>query len=208
MASYEAHSSTEDRPGPHEDLPALLRRETASLHARVEAATGLPGSILDREQYVALLQRLHEFHAAVEARLDDPCWTEEWTRLGIRLADHRRAHLLARDLEVLGAPAPPPALGFHDIDGLPGALGCLYVTEGSSLGGRIIGPAIRAAIGDVPTGFFAGAERDHPAPWRALTAALRRFGDSGGDASGVVQGARSTFLAFERRVAGPDGTDR
>lgn len=184
-------------------LPARLRHETASLHAQVEASTGLPGSVRNRAEYVTLLQRLHGFHSAVEARLAHPDWAEGWARLGIDLAGHGRSTLLAQDLGQLGSavPARPAVLG--DIDSFPGALGCLYVTEGSSLGGRIIGPAIRATVGDVPTGFFESAGRQHPSPWRALTQALRRFGDEGGDADAVVGGARSTFLAFEAHVAAP-----
>jgi heme oxygenase len=209
MATHEQDASTrgrsdrgEGRPG---GLPARLRRETASLHARVEAATGLPGSISDRDEYVTLLYRLHGFHAAVEARLADPRWTEDWARVGIELGDHRRAHVLVQDLEALRAPFPPPAPQLEEIAGFADALGCLYVTEGSSLGGRVIGPAIRSAIGDVPIGFFESAGRNHPSPWRSLTAALRRFDDGGGDADAVIEGARSTFRAFELRVAEPNG---
>jgi heme oxygenase len=211
MAAYEPATSTETRSGARTagsgGLPARLRRETASLHARVEASTGLPGSISDRARYVALLHRLHGFHAAVEARLADPCWAEDWDRLGIELVDHRRAHLLTQDLEAMRAPTPPPALHFENIEGFAGALGCLYVTEGSALGGRVIGPAIRSAIGDVPTGFFESAGRNHPSPWRTLVTALHRFDGAGGDASAVVEGARSTFRAFELRVAAPNGSD-
>ncbi|MFD3443561.1 biliverdin-producing heme oxygenase [Microbacteriaceae bacterium 4G12] len=187
--------------GETEALPARLRRETASLHAQVEAATGLPGSVRDRGQYVALLQRLHGFHSAVESRLGQADWAEHWDRLGIDLASHGRAGLLAQDLDALGAPAPRPAEHLRGIDSFPCALGCLYVTEGSSLGGRIIGPAIRSTVGDVPTGFFESSGRQHPSPWRTVTRALRRFGDEDGDAAAVVQGARHTFLAFERQVA-------
>jgi heme oxygenase (biliverdin-IX-beta and delta-forming) len=216
MAAYEPASSVHLRPrsAASEDagLPARLRRETASLHARVEAATGLPGSIHDLPGYVDLLRRLHRFHAAVEARLADPCWAEDWAALGIELADHRRAHLLVQDLEEMQVrsqpdattPAPEPGPPLEDIADFPAALGCLYVTEGSSLGGRVIGPAIRSVIGPVPTGFFQSDGRHHPSPWRTLTAALRRFGDGGGDASAVADGARAAFRAFELQVAAPD----
>lgn len=187
----------------NEGLPARLRRETASLHARVEAATGLPGSIRTREEYTVLLRRLHGFHSAVEARLARHDWSEQWAGLGIDLAGHRRSDLLASDLEALEAPVPDRAEALAGVDSFPGALGCLYVTEGSSLGGRILGPAIRSAIGDVPTAFFDSAGREHPSPWRTLTQALRRYGDGngGGDANAVVEGARITFLAFEKQVA-------
>jgi heme oxygenase len=81
------------------------------------------------------------------------------------------------------------------------ALGCLYVLEGSSLGGRIVAGVIRSAIGEVPTTFFDGACRNHPAPWRAVSAALRRF-EAYGTPGDVLVGARETFLAFGGHLAG------
>ena len=183
-----------------EDLPSRLRRETADLHSAVETATGLPHSVHSRPDYLSLLYRLDGFHQAAELALADPRWADEWAEIALDPLRYRRAHLLENDLQAMQAPRPGPATPFGGIDDFPSALGCLYVVEGSALGGRVIGPAIRSAIGDVPTSFFDSADRGHPSPWRSLTAALRRFGQVG-DCRAVVQGARSTFLAFERHVA-------
>jgi len=185
-----------------EELPVRLRKETADLHLEVEAATGLPGSIRTRAEYVTLLHCLHRFHQAAESRLADSKWAEQWAEVGIDLSQHRRAYLLEQDLVAVQAQASREAPDFFDIADFPGAMGCLYVVEGSSLGGRVIGPAIRSAIGDVPTRFFESAERNHPSPWRSLKDALLRFGSSG-DTGAVVEGARSTFRAFERHLATP-----
>jgi heme oxygenase len=185
-----------------EELPARLRRETADLHRAVEAAVGLPDSVRSRDDYVRLLQRLHAFHTAVEDRLAEAAWADRWGEVGVDLPQHRRAHLLARDLVALQEGPSSASPHGVEIADFPGALGCLYVVEGSSLGGRVIGPAIRSAIGDVPIGFFDSTDRDHPSPWRSLKAALARFGEAG-DAGAVVRGARDTFHAFERQVAAP-----
>jgi heme oxygenase len=204
------HGRSRPDAGTYEDLPARLRRETAALHARVEAATGLPGSVRDRDDYGTLLRRLHGFHAAVETRLADQRWARDWAGLGLDLADYRRTHLLEEDLAAMqGFPVPVPSEPpsdplAHGTGSFAGALGCLYVTEGSALGGRVLGPAIRAAVAGVPTRFFDSAGRGHPSPWRTLVAALRRFGDGGGDQGAVVAGARSTFQSFELRVASPN----
>ena len=185
-----------------EDLPSRLRRETADLHAAVETATGLPRSVRSRLDYLSLLSRLDGFHQAAELALADPRWADHWAEIALDPRRHRRAHLLENDLHAMQAPRLGPATPFGGIDDFPSALGCLYVVEGSALGGRVIGPAIRSAIGDVPTSFFDSVGRGHPSPWRSLTEALRRFGD-GGDCRAVVEGARVTFLAFERHVAPP-----
>jgi len=182
-----------------EDLPSRLRRETADLHAAVESATGLPGAVRHRLDYLSLLSRLDGFHQAAELAIADPRWADRWAGISLDLSRHRRAYLLEVDLEAMQAPRPAPAT-FEGIDDFPSALGCLYVVEGSALGGRVIGPAIRSAIGDVPTNFFDSIGRGHPSPWRSLKEALRHYGD-GGDCDAVVEGARVTFRAFEHHVA-------
>ena len=187
-------------PGPTEELRERLRRETSGLHRNVEEMTDLPGSISTREDYVELLRRLHGFHTAVEARLADPSLATGWLDLGIALPAHRRAHLLSEDLLSLGAlPKKAPAR-LPGLDNIGQALGCLYVVEGSSLGGRVLAPAFRVALGDVPTGFFDSDERMHPHPWRSVMAGLRKFDVAAGSADDVVLGAQRTFLAFGRHL--------
>ena len=188
-------------PGPTEELLGRLRRETSELHREVEEMTDLPGSISTRDGYVQLLGRLHGFHTAVEARLADPSWAMGWLDLGIALPTHRRAHLLSEDLKSLGALPKKAPVRLPGLDNIGQALGCLYVVEGSSLGGRVLAPAFRAALGDVPTGFFDSDERMHPHPWRSVMAALRKFDVIAGSADDVVLGAQGTFLAFGRHLA-------
>ena len=86
-------------------------------------------------------------------------------------------------------------------------LGSLYVLEGSSIGGRVLGPAIRAALGPVPTSFLDGAGRGEPHPWRSVARALARFEGDGGDGDEVLLGARQTFVAFGDHIAHTDLSD-
>jgi heme oxygenase len=184
-----------------EGILERLRRETTGLHREVEVMTGLPGSISTRDDYVNLLRRLHEFHTAVEARLADPSWTMGWLDLGIALPAHKRSHLLSEDLSSLGATPEEAGVRLPRMDNIGQALGCLYVVEGSSLGGRVLVPAFRAALGEVPTAFFESDERMHPHPWRSVMAGLRKFDVTAGNADDVVLGAQGTFLAFGRHLA-------
>lgn len=187
--------------GPAEELLERLRRETSGLHRNVEDMTDLPGSVCTREDYVDLLQRLYGFHTAVEARLADPSWARGWLDLGIALPTHKRAHLLSKDLLSLGAGPVEAAVPLPGLDNIGQALGCLYVVEGSSLGGRVLAPAFRAALGDVPSGFFDSDERMHPHPWRAVRAGLRQYDETAGSGDDVVLGAQGTFLAFGQHLA-------
>lgn len=187
-----------------------LRRETSELHHAVEVAVDLPRSVRSRADYVALLTRLHRFHSAAETLLARPVWRDGWSAVGIDLGQHVRSPLLARDLRQLRAPrtnpAPVPGAGPPGPD-LPEhsrfgeALGCLYVLEGSSLGGRVLAPALRHVLGDVPTAFFDSDGRRHPSPWRALQEGLHRYEAAHGDPDDVLRGARATFVAFGRHVA-------
>lgn len=161
----------------------------------------LPRSVSSIDDYVRLLRRLHGFHTAVEARLANPAWAQGWPDLGIDLPTHRRSHLLSGDLDALGAVPEQAAVRLPALDNLGQALGCLYVVEGSSLGGRVLAPVFRAALGDVPTAFFDSDERMHPHPWRSVVAGLRTFEATSGSAGDVVLGARETFLAFGRHCA-------
>ena len=185
-----------------EDLPSRLRRETADLHSAIETATGLPQTVHSRLDYQCLLARLLGFHQAAELVLADSRWDIGWAEHGLDPRRHLRSHLLEHDLRAMRVAPPPCATAFGGINTFPGALGCLYVVEGSALGGRMIAPAIRAAIGDVPLTFFTGAGRGHPSPWRAVTGALRQFGH-GGDCAAVIDGARMTYAAFQRYVTAP-----
>ena len=194
-------STTTPNPFPTGELLERLRRETSGLHRNVEELTDLPGSISTREDYVELLQRLHGFHTAVEARLTDPSWAIGWLDLGIALPAHRRAHLLSEDLLSLGTLPKKATVRLPGLDNIGQALGCLYVVEGSSLGGRVLSPAFRAVLGDIPTGFFDSDERMHPHPWRSVTAGLRKFDAAAGSVDDVVLGAQGTFAAFGRHLA-------
>lgn len=185
-----------------ESLRQRLRHGTAVLHREVELAVDLPASVRTRDDYAALLSRLHGFHAPLERQLAASPWSEHWRAVGVDLERHRRSHLLAADLQGMGAPVPAQGSTPLSIGSFGEALGCLYVLEGSSLGGRVLGPAIRATLGPVPTAFFDSDGRGHPSPWRSLQEALRRFDAGRNGADDVLLGARSTFVAFGRHVAG------
>jgi heme oxygenase len=187
--------------------PQLVRERTADLHRQVEDAVGLPDSVRSRGDYVALLERFADLHVPLERRLGLPAWSAQWDGLGIVLDHHRRAGPLHDDLRRLGA-APratgadvPPLRTFGE------ALGCLYVLEGSAIGGRVLAPALRATLGDVPMSFLAGDGRARARAWQSVRAALRRADDA--LTEDVVLGARAVFAAFGAHlpVVGASGQD-
>jgi heme oxygenase len=177
-------------------LAARLRAETADLHAATEEAVGLPGTVRSRADYVRLLELSLAFYSAAHQAISSTRFVADFEAVGISLNDHDRLELLARDLEDLGGAADEADAPSLPIDTFAQALGCLYVVEGSSLGGRILGPAITASIGEVPIRFYTSEGRGHPTPWRRLQAALAQYDSADGDVLGVIDGAKLTFEAF------------
>ncbi len=191
------------------DLLSLLRRETSALHEHVEEVTDLPGAVRSHSDYVALLQRFWVVHRPLEQQLGAVRWEKSWARIGIDLAQHRRTHLIARDLRELAPGRPstdssrPSRAAAPHVGTFGQALGCLYVLEGSSLGGRVLAQQVTAALGGVvPVAFLSSDGRGHPGPWRTVCEGLRRFGSDGIDAGDVVTGARETFHLFARSMQG------
>ena len=181
-------------------LPERLRVETADWHRKVETLADIPGRIRTRDDYIDLLGAFRQLHGGLEDQLSAPSWNRAWVNVGVDIAAHCRAGLLAEDLDDLGAPtAVAPATKPFPCFGQ--ALGCLYVLEGSAIGGRIVAGMVHDLIGAVPTAFLSGRGRGNQ--WPAVRNSLRRFAAQGGDDDAVVAGALSTFELFARQFAAP-----
>ena len=179
-------------------LAQRLRTATRVAHLEAERALDLDARLVDRHAYAALLATLHPFHAGVEARLGR---VAGWAELdpAVDLAARKRASLLVRDLDALG-PRTPSARGgrLPEPESLSAALGCLYVLEGSLLGGGVIARRARDRLGDVPVAFFSGSGRRVGADWHSFQRTLDSFGRSHGEAAcaTAVAAAHDTFAAF------------
>lgn len=183
-------------------LSAHLRTATRAAHVAVEAAFALDARLSTRDAYARLLSTLRGFYRPTEAALAAlPCWADLTPSLDV--ASRCRAGLLDDDLARLGVDAAgagnirPPRLSC-----LAHGLGCLYVLEGSALGGRIIARRAHTALGDdLPVVFFTSAgRRDLGADWRALQAALDAFG-ADADArtrQATVAAANATFAGLRQ----------
>jgi heme oxygenase len=196
--------SARARTQPAVGLRDRLRAETAEVHVQVEAVADVAGSVRTRDDYVELLGRLSALHSGFEHRLAAEEFVSGWKALGLDIAAHRRAYLLTADIEKLGGPASLDAPGPHAVPRLATfghALGCLYVLEGSALGGPVVAGIVQARIGEVPASFLTGKGRTHRGAWPALLGALSRFDVQGGDGDGVVAGACETFAAFADQLS-------
>ncbi len=183
-----------------------LRAATAEIHTRlhgVPAFRALAGGTLTRPGYVALLRRLLGFHAAIEAAV---AAAPPLLGYGLDPAERRRAGLLRADLASLGAPQEGPLAPVPVLGSAARALGCLYVTEGSTLGGRHLARGLDHLL---PAGtaagrtFLLGHGARHAAMWQACCGAVEACGATPGGLDGMAAGATETFGAFEAWFAPP-----
>jgi heme oxygenase (biliverdin-IX-beta and delta-forming) len=175
-----------------------------TLHLRLRAATAPAHEALERELdwqarvatlpgYRGLLARLHGFHAtwepAIGAALGD----------GDFFDPRRRMAALRDDLAFLGLPEAEignlPRAQPLTLAGPAAAMGALYVLEGSTLGGRVIGRHIGAVHGLSGEGlaYYSGHGPRTGALWAAFRARLDTFG---GEGEAVMSAANGTFDAM------------
>ncbi|MFC4728643.1 biliverdin-producing heme oxygenase [Coralloluteibacterium thermophilus] len=161
-------SSPQPPVAPASDRHGLLRRATAPLHARAEALADALGARTRQAGYRRFLRAMYRFHRAAEsalARQRADGAPAAWDAAGARL--------IAADLDALGEPLPPAAPAL-DGDGPGRGLGIRYVIEGSSLGARVLLPAVRAlAMPEAGATRFLAAHAADAGRWRRFQALLR-----------------------------------
>jgi heme oxygenase len=185
---------------------ARLREATDTAHLRLHvhpAFAALQSDTIDRTGYRTLLARLFGFHQPVEIALRASPWG---AALGLG-AVPPRADRLKDDLLCLGLPAAAfvdlPSLAPACLPALdtPGRfLGCLYVREGSSLGGRVLARRLDGILSDFADGlagrcFLRGAPTDADA-WRSCCAAIETASEAG-QLPDMIGAAAETFAALE-----------
>jgi len=182
-------------------LLARLKSETAHLHRRIEQVVPLLRPGFDKLAYRTYLGRLLGFQRPFEERLSAS--SAGLLAFGLDFAPRRRAGLLVNDLVSLGQ-SQAEVDTLPDCAALPAAaslaevFGCLYVLEGSTLGGQVLlrrlGPTLDLTA-EHGLRFLAGSGPLTGPMWKAFGAALGRFEAQGCDAAAVIRGACETFAA-------------
>ncbi|CAH2601068.1 bacteriophytochrome heme oxygenase BphO [Rhodovastum atsumiense] len=177
-----------------------LRLATAAAHERLHHLPDfavLARGEITRPAYIAVLQRQLAFHTALERQIAGAPSLRPW---GIDAQERRRTPMLRADLAALGAtpqemgmPSLPPAGSAAQ------ALGSLYVSEGSTLGGRELSRRLDHLLppGTPGRAFLLGYGEQHGAMWRSFCAALEACGADPGRRAEMTAAALATFAAFE-----------
>jgi len=177
-------------------LSSVLRRRLLPEHRALERSSGLPDRIVTRDDYIAYLRMYYGLFINLEMALDIFPMSEG----GFAFVPVRRAPLLRRDLQVLGAFRSLPRITRPTLSSFAQALGVRYVMEGSALGGQVILAALEPRLGpqiDGATNFFSGLGRGTMAHWRDFKTALDAYGAAHPAAHDtVVQGGSLCFGMF------------
>lgn len=159
-----------------------LRLETRAEHEAVEQVLDLMSDSLTRDIYCQRIEQFYGFYAplekALQARVEGkPNQVGELTlspatRLALAERLHKTAHL-QQDLQYLGVTGEtlPLCRDLPPLGTQADVLGCLYVMEGATLGGRMITRHISAALGVTSaTGgrFFEGYGDDTAKMWQGM----------------------------------------
>jgi heme oxygenase (biliverdin-IX-beta and delta-forming) len=163
-----------------------LKAATAAEHERIDRLFGA-ACFSTSNGYRAFLRAQAAAFLPIEAALDQAGverLIEDWPA-------RRRGDLLRADFAEFGDALPPPLPGPR-FNGPAGAAGCIYVLEGSRLGGAVLKRALPA---DAPRRFLAAPQT--PGSWRKLLERLDTLLYRPDLVDAAIQAARHVFQRFE-----------
>lgn len=193
-----------------ESLLVAVRLHTRHAHQRLEEALALVDRPLTMARYRLLLVAYTGFYGPVEARL---AVFPQWREVGIDYSRRRKLPWLESDLLVLGE-TPSTLRSIRRCSDLPAcdtfeqALGCAYVLEGATLGGRRLAGVVESQLGlSARHGarFFHSYGEALPTMWREFRSTLLRAAETPEQHQQVLDAADQTFAAMHRWVCGTKG---
>ena len=186
---------------------------TSASHTALEDQLPLMNADLTREDYIQFVNRFFGFYAPLEVQL---LASPHWHQLAFDYAPRQKTPRIAQDLLALGRSdaalaATPRCTDLPACTTAEQLLGCLYVIEGATLGGRSITRHLQSQLGLTPESggaFFDGYGVQTGSHWKAFCTMLsenadRQMGHSADDSAdhfsvesrhaAIVAGANQTF---------------
>ena len=186
---------------PEPTFLARLKESTRPLHEATETSVDLSTGLKSLDGYRQLLERYLGFVEPAEDRLG-----EIVAGVVPDFPARRKANLLRRDLIALGVdPAAIAALprcdDFPEMTPLPRAMGCLYVLEGSTLGGQYMAKHVESTLGlsqDAGSAYLRSYGENVGPMWKRFGAILTEQASDEPAALAIIDGAHEMFGAFGR----------
>jgi heme oxygenase (biliverdin-IX-beta and delta-forming) len=154
--------------------------------------------------YTALLQKLFGYYKPLEERI---AALPGWHNLPVDLGRRQKAPLLARDLLWLKVTQPqlsqlPQCERLPEVTSITQALGCLYVLEGATLGGQIIGRHLKKNLAldeDRGCAFFCSYGDEVGLMWKSFRETLSSHCSKHGrtEEEQLVTSACETFVSLD-----------
>lgn len=187
-----------------------LRLEARGEHDAVEQVLDLMSATLTHQSYRQRLEQFYGFYAPLEKALQShgksladkaykpPLSDAISSALAARL--NKTAHL-QQDLQHFGVRTDglPLCRDLPPLGTQAEVLGCLYVIEGATLGGRMITRHVRAALGITPTtggSFFEGYGDDTGRMWQSMRQLLVSGSPDTETENNLVNNAITTFASL------------
>lgn len=173
-----------------ESLLSTLRQSTAAAHSEIENRLEIEEACRDVDKYRGILQRFLGYYEPIEARLRG-------------FEDRGKCGWLRSDLSALGMTATqigelPRCTELPTVTNRAEVLGCSYVLEGATLGGRQISGWL-GGLDVIPAEartFFASYGEEVGAKWKDFCKMLTDFEAGGGRSNDVIKTANETFLTL------------
>jgi heme oxygenase len=182
------------------DLLSRVRQECRAQHQRLEALLPFHESLTLADYRKVLILFWGLFLPMEEAlrKAEVPP--------SLDLCQRQRAPLLARDLAAMGMPAEaltrlPRCPDIPPVNTTARALGCMYVLEGSTLGGQFIAKLARQRLGLTETSgcaFFFSHGEEVGRMWQSFCATVREHVLAPAAQQDFIATAANTFSTFVR----------
>ncbi len=181
-----------------------IKQQTAQNHAAMENSI-LMKPIINRElsldSYKKILTKFYGFFQPLENSInrfsDIPNYLPD-------LETRRKSLAIKEDLHRLGYKNEIDiCTDLPEITTLSQALGCLYVMEGSTLGGRMISKIIKESLlldKDSGVSFFSGYGEETGKKWKLFCQALTVFSTAAKDDNTIINAANETFIKIKNWV--------
>lgn len=180
-----------------------LKRQTQPYHEALEQKMDWQEIASSGQAYRRLLQQFYGFYLPLEARLEQL----PWSSLSFDFEARRKIPLLTLDLQFLGDTSAslsglPRCDDLPQVDNFAQAWGCLYVIEGSTLGGKIILRTLRQPLklSETAGGSFFGSYGPEVGPmWSAFSQTVNAYTAAQSDCESVlIAAACETFEKIDQ----------